>query len=135
MDSNTKKQAERDLAALGVRLVVLYGSRATGTAREDSDFDVAVLTESRPEESFLSQYGSTLEVLSCLLGVPEEGIDMAELRHANPLLLKQVTEKGRLLYGTEGDFLALKLKGFHRYVDYAPYFALERRVNRTAYVH
>lgn len=133
MDSEIKTQAERELAALGVRLVVLYGSRVNGTARDDSDYDVAVLFGTDSHDSYIERYSKTLEVVARLAGASEDEIDLTELRRANPLLLKQVTDNGRVLYGSEKDFLALKLKAFHKYIDYAPYFRLEREVNRTAY--
>jgi len=125
---------EQRVAQCGVRLCVLHGSRTQGTARHDSDYDVAVLTT--PGEGFRSveSHSNVLELASELLRVSQDRIDIAYLDHANPLLLKQVADHGKLLCGTEQDFLALKLKAFHRYVDYQPCFALERALNREAFL-
>jgi len=122
------------MRALGVRLVALHGSRARGTARADSDYDVAVLTERDRTLNDLAQYTCVREAVRHALRLSDvQELDLADLNRANPLLLRQVAERGQLLFGNEQDFVALKLRAFHRYVDYQQYFALERALNHAAY--
>lgn len=135
MEQGKTISSEERLAQLGVRLVVLHGSRARGTARDDSDYDVGVLTVEGEGFRSVRHHGELLELLGALLSVSTDRVDVAYLDHANPLLLKRVADHGRLLFGDERDFQALKLKAFHRFVDYQPYFALERTLNTTAYAH
>jgi len=43
MEINREK-LEKEAPGLGIRMIILFGSRANGKERADSDFDVAVLT-------------------------------------------------------------------------------------------
>jgi len=52
-------------------------------------------------------------------------VDLTVLDHADPLLLKTVSDKSQLLSGSVADFLKLKLKAFHRYNNYLPYLKME----------
>ena len=45
-----KAFAERAKQILDVRQVILFGSHAKGTATDDSDIDVAVVTDTSPED-------------------------------------------------------------------------------------
>lgn len=45
-----KAFVERARQSLDVRQVILFGSHAHGTAREDSDIDIAVITGTPPED-------------------------------------------------------------------------------------
>ena len=45
-----KTFAERAKQILDVRQVILFGSHAKGTATDDSDIDVAVVTDTSPED-------------------------------------------------------------------------------------
>ncbi|MBI5470343.1 nucleotidyltransferase domain-containing protein [Candidatus Kaiserbacteria bacterium] len=43
MDMRVSAKNKQELAGLGVGVLYLYGSRAQGTARETSDYDVGVV--------------------------------------------------------------------------------------------
>ena len=80
-----------------IRLVVLFGSRASGTAGEGSDTDIGVLfNEAAYSPSRELGFGS--DVMDLL---QTGSVDVVVLDHAEPLLLKEVAASGILLYEAE----------------------------------
>ncbi|KKS35310.1 MAG: hypothetical protein UU95_C0002G0016 [Parcubacteria group bacterium GW2011_GWC2_42_12] len=107
-----------------LKLIVIFGSFADGKNRKDSDLDIAVL--GFKEVSFKEQIGLTNE-LSHLFS---KNVDLSVLNKANPLLLFEASKKPILLYGSREEFLKFKLYAFNAYNDYAPYFAMEKNLNK-----
>ncbi|HEX9822054.1 MAG TPA: HepT-like ribonuclease domain-containing protein [Methylomirabilota bacterium] len=114
---------ERLARAHGIRLLLQFGSTVTGLVHERSDVDLAVLLE-RPELS-LDAHARLVHDLQSLF--PERPIDLTVVNHADPLFLKQVVERCRLLYGTATELRHLQLLAFKRYQDHRKYLDLERR--------
>jgi predicted nucleotidyltransferase len=107
-----------------LRLVVLFGSAAGGPSHERSDVDIAVRTREGNGLS-LSRYSEVLEGLERIF--PGHRLDLASLDHADPLFLKKITERCRLLAGKLSDFQRLKLLAFRRYQDHKRFLEMERR--------
>lgn len=110
----------------GIRFVVLYGSHAKGTARKQSDYDVAVLFN-RPEK-FHEQYRELLSVISAAQNVPMERLDLANLGTDNILFRYEITRGGKLLYGDAADFAQYQGFAFREYMDASSLFALEQNL-------
>jgi predicted nucleotidyltransferase len=72
----------------------LFGSKARGTDVESSDYDIAVLLSSTPE-NLLDYYLHLLNRLSEILG---DRVDLIILNNAPPLLKHQVIKWGRPIY-------------------------------------
>ena len=99
-----------------------FGSTVTGQTHAQSDLDLGVLLERVPES-----FGALSDLIAELQALADgREVDLTVLNHADPLLLKQVIEHSRLLYGSERRFQALQLQAFKRYQDYRPYLAMER---------
>lgn len=79
-----------------IRLAYLFGSRARGDARQDSDFDIAVLLD---PTAALAERGAIVRRLAGRLGrvVPSTLVDLVVLNDAPPLLRHRVLRDGRLL--------------------------------------
>ena len=80
----------------GIMLIILYGSRADGTADEDSDWDVAVMFRrgQRPQD--------WLRVFSLLQSFFEPELDLAEVSSdSDPLFRWEVFREGIPLYQDE----------------------------------
>ena len=107
-----------------LKLIIIFGSFANGKNRADSDLDIAVL--GFKEVSFNGQISLTNE----LSAVFNKNIDLSVLNKANPLLLFQASKNPILLYGGREDFLKFKLYAFNAYNDYAPYFEMEKNLNK-----
>lgn len=79
-----------------VQAVTLFGSRADGSAREDSDLDIEVLLPGRADPVRLWEAG---EAIARILGVD---VDVIDLRAASTVMQFQVVTTGRRLFA-EGD--------------------------------
>jgi len=99
-----------------IELVVRFGSAAAGRARPDSDVDVAVLAE---RELSLADQERVVVDLARRHGMPEDRIDLVDLRTAPPLLLHEIAERGELLEGTPEDFLRFRVTAWKIYQDTA----------------
>ena len=83
--------AARRVLAAGppLRLAVLFGSRATGTARDGSDFDIAIL----PADPELTLHAE-LELAAALSSALSAEVDLVRLDHASTLLRWQIARDG-----------------------------------------
>lgn len=114
------------LAAAGVRFAYLFGSRATGTHRPDSDADVAVMTD-RPL-TLLQEAGLAVE-LADALGVLE--VDLVDLRTAPLRLLGRILADAVVLCGhREPARVEFEVRTRSRYFDFLPM----QRATQEAYV-
>lgn len=98
----------------------MHGSQVSGQTHAKSDTDIAVLSSDREQRPDWYVMASDLNEA---FGV--DNVDITLLNHANPLLLKTVTDKAKLLSGNVTDFFKLKLRAFHAYNDYLPYLQME----------
>lgn len=106
----------------GVRLLLQYGSTVAGPTHAGSDLDVAVLFEGEP--SFRRLGGLLADLEAALPGRP---LDLGLLNRADPLFLKKVLERPRLLAGSERDLARLRLYAFRRYQDHRRFLRMEER--------
>ena len=97
-------------------LLILFGSRAKGTARADSDWDVAVVAD---HPLTLKERGMAAEAVARLLGVNEDQIDVTDIWSASPLLQQFVAKEGTLLAGDPFAFTRFKILAWKRYLDTA----------------
>lgn len=102
----------------GIKLIILFGSRAAGTSGARSDTDIAVLADSALSPV---AYAEISRKIGEQLGVNEDSIDIVELRDAPPLLQREVAENGRLLWGDPHDFVRFRVLAWKRYVDTAKF--------------
>lgn len=75
---------------LGVDCLWVYGSEASGRAREDSDLDLGVLARRRLSALDLAGVQADAEALA---GCP---VDLVDLDEVSPILAYQVLKHGRL---------------------------------------
>lgn len=107
-----------------LKLVVIFGSFASGKNRKDSDLDVGVISEK--EILFEKQIVLTNEFSRIF----KKNIDLSVLNRANPLLLFEASRNAILLFGSQKDFFEFRLRAFHSYNDYQPFFKLENELNK-----
>ena len=81
-----------------IRLAFLIGSFAKGTARKDSDVDVAILFERHPGVTDVS---GLKEKLLLLL---KKDVDLVVLDAAGPVMKMQVLKSGILLHSTKNAY-------------------------------
>jgi predicted nucleotidyltransferase len=103
-------------------VLIQFGSTATGHMHVRSDVDLGAWFERAPG-SLMSE----AEVAADLQPhFPGREVDLAVLNHADPLFLKQVFERSRVLFGTPSDVAELRLYAFKRYVDHRRFLDMER---------
>ena len=103
-------------------LIVQFGSTVSETTHDASDVDVAVLFGRAPAS--LDEQARIAQELQALF--PERELDLAVLDRADPLFLKQVFERCRLLAGSPRRLAEMKIYAFKRYQDHRRYLAMER---------
>lgn len=112
-----------------IKFIVLFGSHAKGSLREDSDFDIAVLTT--PEKNIrdsMDNYSSVLFGLTDALDIPDYKIDLTNLNTANPFLRQEVVLGGVLLYGDKINYAAFKSFALRDYIATSDLRNLERKM-------
>lgn len=112
----------------GLDLVLLFGSRARGTARVESDVDLAIRHSDGPVAAsvfweLVADFGEALAPLE---------VDVVDLGRADPLLQHQIFEAFEPLVDSPGALMAARLSSFHRYIDYRPFLEIERIAVRRA---
>ena len=112
----------------GIELILEFGSMVTGNVHPRSDVDLAVLFRGRtPSLRELAGLGHALQALH-----PGREVDVAVINHADPLFLRKITERCRLLHGSRRRLAELRIYAFKRYQDHRRYLALEPEyVRRT----
>ncbi|MBZ4687485.1 MAG: putative nucleotidyltransferase [Clostridiales bacterium] len=102
----------------------LFGSRAVGVAREDSDFDIAVLMENVPDEAINYRIERAME-LEKILG---KEVDLIILNNSSYILQFQVIKEGKIIYEKDADKRAIYQMHFlSRYYDYIRFFDFHSR--------
>ena len=116
-----------------LKFVILHGSFATGLARKDSDFDIAVL--GRKDVSFKQ----LLELDRALPGVfnfpPNMDLDLKALNKVDPLFRHEVVRDGKLLYGDPVEYEEYKAFTERAYEDARPLLDLEEHLVKKFQVH
>lgn len=99
-----------------LKLVVLFGSRVSGRVHEESDYDVAYLSE---KELSLEEETDFMYDLMPVLRVQDERLmNIINAGTAGPLLLYSITSNGQVLFEREaGSFLRLKLHAWRVFID------------------
>ena len=124
-----QKQLEALAAEFGISLILAFGSKVKGTARPESDLDIAILLDNAENktDTFLQLFPRLETVF------PGERIDLAIINHADPLFLNQVMAQATRLFGSEEKFRSMKLLAFKQYQDHKPYLQMEQEyVRRVA---
>lgn len=105
----------------GLELILQHGSTVSGATHNLSDVDLGVLFA--PGVDPFGHLDAVIQDLQALL--PTREVDLVVLNHADPLLLKKVTERCQLLAGSPARLRQLQLYAFKRYQDHRRYLTLE----------
>lgn len=105
---------------MGLRLVVLFGSRAKGRPppAPDSDVDIAVL--GMPEARYRDGFEALYEVF------PDHPLDVVRLESADPLFRQEIMHRSILLWGDPILFCEYRAYAYRDFTDAADLFALEK---------
>lgn len=116
------EQVVARLESEGARLVILFGSRAEGRERPESDWDLGVLWSAAPPPSL------DAELEQLLAG----RVDLVDLRRAPPVLLMECVRRGRVLHDETGsEFARFASLALRRYEDTKKLRALQEQSRRS----
>ena len=93
MESEIRRILAAEAAALSGHRVFLFGSRAMGTARPESDFDLGVLGDEPLKLDAFDQIAEKLEQIPTLCR-----FDWIDLNRADSRLRRAAQSHGRVLY-------------------------------------
>lgn len=112
--------------------VVLFGSQASGKTHRYSDTDVAFMSER--DIDYVEQLKIQNDI-GTAFGV--NNVEFVNMRRVSPLLMKQIGDKGKLLYeDRRGRFIDFKVLSFKLYVETAPLRRLrDRYLNNFIQAH
>ena len=79
----------------------LFGSRARGDHRPESDVDVAILAKAAGGATLKQRLAWTVDAAAALK-LPIEAVDVLDLRTASPLLVVAALRDGQLLVESDG---------------------------------
>ena len=100
----------------GLKLAVIYGSQVNGHTHADSDLDIGLLFQRKPES-----YARLLDIQDELKKVfPDNELDVKYLHDSSPLFLFEAVYKGQLLYGSGYDYAKLCASAFRQYFEAKP---------------
>jgi predicted nucleotidyltransferase len=107
---------DQAMAEATIRFAYLFGSRATGTATEHSDADVAIMPSATLS---LRERARLATQLTAALGVPD--VDLLSLDRARLELRGRVVQEGKLIYSSdEPARVAFEVRTRSAYFDYLP---------------
>jgi predicted nucleotidyltransferase len=108
-----------------VRVAYLFGSRARGAARADSDLDLAVRVRRADAAGRAALILDLIAALTDALGALGERLDILDLDRAGSEVAFQVIREGRcVLCRDRAERVALEARIARRYDDERPYRAL-----------
>lgn len=111
-----------------VQAAFLFGSRAFGGARPDSDWDLAVYLEP-PEPD------PTLEILTDLVKAGFERTDLVVLNQAPPVLAFEVVRANQVIYRREGFCVGSYVSRVMReYWDLEPLLRIQREAMKRRWL-
>lgn len=100
----------------GISVLVVFGSRARGTHRPDSDLDVAVLPDT-PDSRARRYLQADLAVALAHLS-PDGRVDVILLDEADAVLRQRIMETGRVLFGRDLEaWKELRVRTMREYGD------------------
>ncbi len=105
----------------GLRLVVIFGSEASGSARADSDLDIAFVAESTMADELRVQ--AQLE-RSC-----KRAVDFVNIARANTILKHQIALHGAPIFEANPfEFARFRANAWAEYLDFAPAYEAASRL-------
>lgn len=119
----TKEQqemAEKVVKKYGVLFAVVFGSRANGKARENSDLDIGIL-DIKPET--YKRYGDLYNDFSNIF--KGQNVDLRIIKGAEPVFLYNTLMKGKFLAGQRQVFSQYQAFAYKNFIDSKSLFELK----------
>jgi len=114
-----------------LKMLVLFGSRATGKTHANSDWDFAALYDEEVRQNYIKDNAFAWFEVPMILGnffhLNSDIIDVVELNHSSPLIGYHVSRDGKLLYEKASDeFTKFQSKAWKMYADTAKFRKIQK---------
>ena len=134
--NNNAREADTNLHRLGVLLLVLFGSSATGV-KKPGDIDIAVfLTRAAQAKTFVD-FEKQNELTQAVADFLQESSDKLDIvfpgKETAPLLAYHIARDGKLLFGLENDFMRFRMHAVKVYYDNAKFRVAREQYLKQAY--
>src|SRR3989344_5700479 len=115
------KKVEQILTEAGVILGYLFGSRATGNARADSDYDIAIYLPNKLSAS--ERFDTRLKLSEQLTSALGATADVTILNDTRSVLLRySIISEGKIIINTDDDVrVTLESRILSDYFDFEPF--------------
>jgi predicted nucleotidyltransferase len=114
-----------------LKLLVLFGSRASDRFNPNSDWDFAILCDENLRKDYENMpFGSfrIWSILEQVFEIKDDKVDVVDLHHCDPTIAYRVAKDGKLLYEqTAGDFTKFKCKAWKIFADTQKFRDLQRK--------
>lgn len=111
-----------------IRLAILFGSMAAGTAKAGSDLDIAVLADNPIDADLKAQ------LIADLADMTNRPVDLIDLTTAGQPLLGQILTGGKRLLGSDLDYGVLINRHLLDAADFLPYRQRILEARRKAWI-
>ena len=120
IDKTTQAKIRKIAKKRWLDLVLVFGSTARGTTHASSDIDLAVLSHKPGELSIVAEeFGNVLK---------RNDVEVTDLAHASPYLMRAVAEDGALIFESKKDFFTeWKIHARNVWFDTAWFRARQKR--------
>jgi predicted nucleotidyltransferase len=84
-----------------LKLLILFGSRATGQNHEDSDYDFALICDQQIYQDWKKKgksWFSLYSIFENIFELPNEAVDIVDLDRCSPILAHEIANNGKPLY-------------------------------------
>lgn len=109
-----------------LKLLLLFGSRARGDARYDSDTDVAFMSGKKLD---FNEKAKLMMDLLPVVKAEETKIDVVDVKTAHPLLLYLIMKDAKILYAEDMVFFYdIQAAAFKKYIEMKPHFELQKEL-------
>ena len=126
-----KKEFKAELKKIGVSVVYLFGSRATGKESHTSDVDIGVVLR-KPIEDTRSSYKILYDLFSAIY--PSSRLDIVYLQKASLPLQYFAIKDGKIIFEEDPKSTAdYENRVINQYLDFRPVLDLFDRVTMKRY--
>jgi len=115
-----KKEIEKIVQKYNLKMILLFGSQVNGRAKPDSDVDIAYSAQK------LLSTNEKIDLNNDLCDFFKKDIvDQVDIKNANPLLLYEISQNSKLIFGKKIDYIKFRTRAFRVYIDSESLFNLE----------
>lgn len=113
----------------GLRLVLLFGSRATGKTHPFSDYDFGYITHRKLnyQEEYILQK-ELAKIFKIKMNKREDIVETVNLENLNPLFKYQVLKKSKIIYQSPGAYSRFFAAALQEYFESEKLFLLQKKI-------